>query len=64
MVVPVRVLSMGQIDLFENYLYYIGILETIWMQTNDYYEIKLLMFNSNSWNYVKPYNCLQNISVW
>ena len=28
-VVPVRVSSLGQMDLFENYLYYIGILETI-----------------------------------
>ena len=28
-VVPIRVQSMGQINLFENYLYLIGILETI-----------------------------------
>ncbi len=33
MVVPVRVLSMGQINLFANYLHQIGILDIIWLAT-------------------------------
>ena len=36
-IIPVRVLFMGQIDLFENYLYCIEILETIYMYANYFY---------------------------
>ena len=45
MEVPVRVPAMDQIDLFENYLYLIGILETIQLCRNYYiYLITLCKF--------------------
>ena len=50
-----EVRAIGQIDLFENYLHWIGIHETIimvrCMQTNDYYQIELSMLCLNSWNH-------------
>ena len=74
----VKILSRGQIDLFESFLYLMGIFETTTVckkpkKNNDYYWIKLMILHSENWNILTECNifvfsgviCLERIiSYW
>ena len=64
-VVLVRKLFLGRIEIFEGYQYYIGIPDIITLQTNDFYShkkmivVELFVFRKVTWSF----NCLLRIII-